>query len=105
MTTPRARRLSPGALWASAFVLASLAVVQAGRLTGGQARADLVSQVGSYTVLTADAGTEDVLLMLDTRKEQVLVYKVENQNAIELYKRYELPRLFQDARGRTPGRK
>jgi hypothetical protein len=89
----------------SAAVLAPLVVVQAGRVLGPTASAEMVSHAGNYTALTADSGTEDVLLVLDGRKELLLVYRMENQSALELYKRYELPRLFQDARGAAPGRK
>lgn len=105
MTTPQPMRISPGAMWASAFVLAALVILQAGRLVGGEARAEMVSQAGTFTVLTADASSEDILLVLDSRKELLLVYKVENANSVELFQRYEVPRLFQDARGRVPGRK
>src|SRR5689334_23319444 len=101
--THRSRR--PRAMWVSAIVLALLVVVQAGRVLGPTATAEMVSHSGTYTVLTADAGTEDVLLVLDGRKEALLVYRMENQTALELYKKYELPRLFQDARGAAPGRK
>lgn len=96
---------APRVLWVSAGVLALLVVVQAGRVLGPAASAEMVARVGSYTVLTADAGTEDAVLVLDGRKELLLVYQMENQTALDLYKKYELPRLFQDARGAAPGRK
>ena len=107
MTTPADNRSrTPRALWLSAAVLSLLVVVQAGRVLGPTASAEMVTHAGNYTALTCDVGgSEDVLLVLDGRKELLLVYRMENQTALEFYKRYELPRLFQDARGAAPGRK
>jgi hypothetical protein len=93
-------------LWASAFVLAGLILVQAGRSGSSEARADLVSSVGGLTALTvAGASSEDLLLVIDGRSEELFVYRVENQQNVELQRRYSLPRMFSDARGQGPGRR
>jgi len=99
----RVRVKHGAALWASAAVLAGLIVVQAGRLTGSEARADLVSGAGGLTALTVRATNEDVLLVADNRSEQLMVYKVVNQNSVELFRTYSLPRIFSDARTRATG--
>jgi len=106
--TSRARpqsRVSPAiVLWASAFVLAGMILTQADRLgAGAQARAELVSQTGSYTVLTADGGTDEVLVLLDHRDENLYVYSIENQRAITLHERLSLAELFHDAKARRQG--
>jgi hypothetical protein len=103
----KTRLNSSAFLTASAFVIGAVVVVQAGRLlTGGPAQADLVSTSGVFTALTSEAtNSNDVLLVLDGRAEELLVYKVENQNAVELYKKYNVPRLMSEARGRHTGRK
>lgn len=102
-TTPR--RLSPhSALWASAFVLVALIVVQAGRIGPSEARADLVSSAGDLTALTVESTNDDVLLVVDNRSESLMAYKVVNQNSFELFRSYSLPRLFGEARNRA-GRK
>jgi hypothetical protein len=96
---------STSLLWASAFILAGLIVLQAGR-SGGEARADLVASVGGMTALTvAGASSEDLLLVIDGRAEELFVYRVENQQNVELQRRYNLPRMFNDARGQGPGRR
>lgn len=92
-------------LWAAAFVLAGLVIVQASRLGGGEARAEMVSRAGEFTMLTSATSGEDILLAIDNRREQVLVYKVVNQSAIELFRKYDLPRIFLDARLGSQGRK
>jgi hypothetical protein len=103
-STRRFRLNSNVALWASAFVIAALVIVQAQRLAGGApARADLVSGLGTITALTAEAQTEDVLYIADNRTEQLMVYKVVNQNNFELFRSYSLPRMFADARARASG--
>lgn len=106
MTTNQAKQgVGPGwvPLVALAAVLAGLIGVQATRL-GAPARADVVSSAGSVTVLTAAASSQDVLLVLDNRAEELMVYRVENQNSIELHNRYSLPRVFAEARNKALGK-
>ena len=101
------RLTSSAALSASALVIAALVVVQAGKLLSGpEARADLVSTAGTVSVLTAEANnSNDVLFVLDGRSEELMVYKLENQTNWELFKKYNLPRMFSEAKVRTPGNK
>lgn len=98
----RTTRFTP-ALWVTAGALGALAASQAVQLLESDARAELVSSAGAYTLMTAEGTTDEILLVIDERQELLLVYRVENQNAVELYQRYELARIFTDARGR--GRK
>lgn len=108
MTKPSPTRIKQSAaLSASALVIAALIIVQGSRLlTGEPARADLVTSSGSFTVLTAETtNSNDVLLVLDSRAEELMVYRVESQNNLELYKKYNVPRMMADARARHTGRK
>jgi hypothetical protein len=89
-------------LWASAFVLFALIIMQAqpllAQIGGGHAASGgMVSQVGQLTVLTADAGTEDVLLVLEGRGEELFVYRAD-RNGVQFQQRLAIPKLFQDAR-------
>ncbi len=109
------------ALWASAIVLAALVVVQAGRMlpsTSGRAvpfdpaallespaNADLVSQVGQYTIATVEvSGSEDLTIVLDSRGEDILVYTIKNGQRIELIGRESVKQIFADARAMGAGR-
>lgn len=92
------------ALWASAFVILALVLVTAGRGFGNAARAEMVSSAGDYTVMTTDAANGEIVLVLDERNEELLVYKILNQKEIELYQKLDLSRTFLDAR-RWSGRK
>lgn len=96
-------RVNPGvaALWASAFVIMAMIVVQAGRLpmNGNAARAGNVSEIGDLTVLTAESGdNEDILCILDRRSERLFIYGVQNRQSVELLRTYDLGEAFTSAR-------
>jgi hypothetical protein len=95
-------QLTPGALWASAFALMGLIIVQGSRLTGSEAHADVVASTGSLTALTVQATNEDILCVLDGRTENLYVYLPGRKN-LELIQTYKLPDLFADARAGTAG--
>jgi hypothetical protein len=98
MNTTTHRLSSNALLWCSAFILLGLLVVQSGRIAAHRsnaARADLVSRVGEFTTLTLNAqSSEDVLVVLDGRGEQIFTYRILNQKQVELLKRYDLSTLF-----------
>lgn len=73
------------ALWASAFVIIALIIVQAGRLPGNhEAFAGTAADRGSYALLTASAGTgpeaapNELLFVIDYRDQVLLAYEVED---------------------------
>jgi hypothetical protein len=115
-TEPNSRFNPSTLLWASAFVLAGLIVVQLGRindrrgvalaeLPAGLMGADGVSRVGDYTVMTFNAGNDDVLAVLDGRGEELFTYRVKNLNQFEFLGREKLPEMFTTGRKLGPGRK
>ncbi len=77
-------QISPSAavLWASALVIAALTIIQAGRLPGPAARAEMSSSHGDYTLLTARSGRGpdeapyELLYVIDNRDQVLLVYEV-----------------------------
>lgn len=71
---------------------------------GSSAHAGMVSQAGQHTIMTADAGNEDLLLMLDERSEELLVYRTDANKGVQLFQRLRLPEVFIDARARATGR-
>ena len=64
----------------------------------------MVTRVGDYELLTADVGAEDVLFVLDQRSEEVCVYRTDQQQAVQLLQRLNLPRTFAEARAKSQGR-
>ncbi|CAN5870877.1 hypothetical protein BH11PLA1_BH11PLA1_15490 [soil metagenome] len=99
--------LAAFALLASAFVLAGLLLaVLAVRGTGNldlarSAYAEAVNQggPGDAALLTTDIGVEELLVVVDQRREELLVYRVANQRALEFVARESLRELFTLARG------
>lgn len=103
------RDASRGLRWLlslSAVALAGLLTWQAqamqfGREGGGSSA--MVSHVGDYTMMTFSVGNEDMLLTLDNRSEELYLYRAENQNAVSLFQKLSLPKLFSEARSRAQG--
>jgi hypothetical protein len=82
-TTSR-RHVTPAALWASAFVIAALTIVQAGRLPQNAAFGEMATNRGDYSLLTTDSGLggdvqpNELLYVIDSRAEVLLVYEIED---------------------------
>ncbi len=108
----RTRTTTPAvvALWASAFILAALTVVQAGRLPLNAAFAGAANQGNQgVSVVTCETGLGpdnkpyEALWVLDSRGEMLFIYYIENANAGEksllLRQVVPVPELFRQARG------
>lgn len=99
MTRDQATSMAPSAaLWASAFVILAMILVAAGRGGGNAAYAEMVATVGDYTVMTTQGSSDEIILVLDERNEELLVYKIQNQREIMLFETLSLSRTFLDAR-------
>ncbi len=104
--TPERQRGVRWLLSVSAVMLAGLLAWQAQAMQLGRdggAGSGMVSNVGDYTMMTFSTGNEDMLITLDNRSEELYVYRVENQNAVALFQKLSLPRLFLEARTRAQG--
>lgn len=109
-TTRHAAKVSvnvpAAALWASAFVVLAMVIVQAGRLPANLANAATVADRGSYTLMTADSGKggdsepDEILLVIDSREQVLLVYETEDarRGGIVMRDGYLLNDLFVKAR-------
>ncbi|HAQ66447.1 MAG TPA: hypothetical protein DCR70_01565 [Phycisphaerales bacterium] len=111
-TKQRARQMNmPAALlWASAFLLAALTIIQAARLPLNAAYAGAANQGGQgMSVVTQNTGLGpaerpyEALWVLDGRGEMLFIYYMENANAGEkallLRQAIPVPDLFRTARG------
>ena len=109
--TSKHTQLSPAAaiLWASAFLLFALVIIQAGKLPGSSAFAEMADSHGEYSALTTTLGKGggggdeppyQILYVLDSREEVVLVYEIEDARSgrIELRGGGSLANLFRRAR-------
>jgi hypothetical protein len=106
-TTSSHRRILVVAAAALASLLGLHAIGHAPPIGGGggsSAQAGMVSQAGQHTIMTADASNEDLLLVLDERSEELLVYRTDINKGMQLFQRLRLPEVFIDARARATGR-
>ena len=75
---------SSAALWASAFVIGALIIVQAGRLPANPAFASTASDRGDFSLLTLDSGVGgdtqpyELLYVIDSRQQAIMVYQIED---------------------------
>lgn len=98
--------ISRAVLWASAFVIMALVIVQAGRIPGRAAHAEMTSTADDIVLLTTDAGRggdenpDEVLYVIDSRAEVLLVYEVEDARKGQIILRDggRLERLFSGVR-------
>ena len=88
-------------LWCAVAALAVSTVGEAWRAM--EARADVAAWGSEFSVLTTDIGSEDLVVVLDQRAEQLLLYHVRNQTALEFRGKQSLSELFLEAR-RASGR-
>ncbi len=100
-------------LWLSAALLAVLSAAQIGsRFSSGgsigllesSADATMVARQGSLTLMTHDVSLEDVLLVLDERRELLLAYRVESMTSFQLVQKVAVPQMFAEARAKALGR-
>ncbi len=100
------RSQTSGVLWASAFVIGALIIVQAGRLPSAQA--EMVSELGDYVALTAKTGKGPderpnvALFVIDNREQVLIVYDLDDAQRGNLIVRGggSLVNLFRNARPR-----
>jgi hypothetical protein len=101
-------RTAPAILWASAFILAALVIVTAGRLPENAAYGLMATTgLGGYSLVTAPGGlgTPDrpfeLLYVIDNQTQTFYVYAIENANDRRITLRHgaRLPDLFRAGRG------
>lgn len=93
-----------GWLWVSAGVLAALIVVQGAGLLDAPAQAEMAITSGSYTMVTTDGGNDEILAVVDSRQESLMIYRSFSNNRVQLLDRENLATLFERARARAMGR-
>lgn len=102
--TQTTNRDRAGWLWVSAGVLAALIVVQGAGILDTPAHAEMTSASGSYTMMTTDGGNDELLFVVDSGQESLLVYKTDRSQGMQLLEREDLAGLFARARARAMGR-
>ena len=98
-------------LWASAFIIATLAIFQAGHLSPNPAFAGMATSTDEgFSMVTSSSGTGpkespyEFLYVIDSNDESLLIYSIPNANnpaasKLVLIDGAYLPRLFTAGRG------
>jgi len=96
-------RRSGGWLWMCAGVLTGLIMLQGGGFFESQAMAEMATTSGTYSIMTTDGGNDEILVVVDSRQESMMVYRTMNTKELVLLDREELSSLFSRARARAMG--
>jgi hypothetical protein len=93
---------SAAVLWASAFVIAALTIIQAGRLQSNPAHAEMAVRYDDFTLLTTRYGSGDnkMLYIINSRDQMLLAYEVEDaqRNLLTLRDGGSIENMFRAAR-------
>ena len=96
---------SAAVLWASAFVIIAMILLQAGRMTGNAAYAEMATSTNVYSLLTTNSGTggetdpNELLYVINNREGIMMVYEIEDARKRQVLLRDggRLDALFQAA--------
>lgn len=91
-------------LWITAGLMALalvLLLLPEGWFSPSPAQGAVVSQSGTFTIMTADGTNEDLLIVMDGRSEQMLVFRTERLQELQLLQKLSLPQVFADARAKS----
>lgn len=92
-----------GWMWLTAGVLMGLIVLQGGGFFESAAKAEMSTTGGTYSVMTTDGGNDEIMVVVDSRQETIMVYRTFNNNKLSLIERENLASLFTRARARAIG--
>jgi hypothetical protein len=105
MSRSQPANTSATVLWASAFVIAALTILQAGRLPARSAYAETTANFNDFSLATARSGLGpdekpyELLYVVDNHNEVLVVYDLQNvQQGIFLRDGGPLVNLFRTAR-------
>ena len=92
--------------WVGCAIVAFLAIIalRLGPSGASVAHAEMVVDKNGYTMMTTDGGNDEVLVVVDSRAEMVMVYRVSPQGGLDLLDREPLSELFTRARAQSLGR-
>jgi len=90
-------------LWVALAVVAVGALLW-GRSSHGVALAEMTTQKAGYAMMTTDGGNDEILVVVDSRAEMIMVYRVAQQGGLTLIEREPLSALFARARAQSRGR-
>lgn len=110
ISNPQPRSGQSAGLWITAVLLAFLVALQANislgqpeALSKGARGGGMVSHTQTATIMSADGGAEDMVLVLDARNETLNVYRLDARTGIQPLQRLPLSQAFLDAKASMLG--
>ncbi len=97
------------ALLSSGWMTTALLVVVVfllAKVVGGieqPAYAEMAVSDSGYTMMTTNGGPDEILVLVDSRQESILVYRAAQTGGLELLERESLGTLFMRARAQAIG--
>ena len=91
--------------WVSVGLL-MLVVVVLSRVAGvmdSPAMAEMAIGDSSYTMMTTNGGADEILVLVDTRQEMIMVYRSSQTGGLDLLEKESLSGLFTRARAQAIG--
>lgn len=67
------------------------------------AMAEMAVSDSGYTMMTTNGGADEILVLVDSREESILVYRTAQSGGLELLERESLASLFTRARAQAIG--
>lgn len=94
-----------GSSWITlgALIAVILLLSRIGMVTNQPAFAEMVVTDAGYTMMTTDGGSDEVLVLIDSRDESILVYRVGPSGGLDLLERESLSGIFTRAKTQALG--
>ena len=96
---------SIGSSWVTlgVLVLAVVILSRVGLVANSPAIAEMVISDAGYTMMTTNGGNDEILVLVDSREETVLVYRVDQTGGLMLLESESLSGVFTRARAQVLG--
>lgn len=96
---------SIGSSWVTLGVLMLVVMVlsRVGMVTNSPAMAEMAVHDSGYTMMTTDGGSDEILVLVDSREESILIYRVGPSGGLVLLEHESLSGVFSRARTQVMG--
>ncbi len=95
--------LSSGWMTTGLLVLVVFMLAKVVGVMDQPAMAEMTISDSGYTMMTTNGGADEILVLVDSREESILVYRAAQSGGLELLERESLASLFTRARAQAIG--
>ena len=96
---------SIGSSWVTLGVLILVVTVlsRVGMVTNSPAMAEMTISDAGYTMMTTNGGNDEILVLIDSREESIMVYRAKQNSGLVLLEHESLSGVFSRARAQVLG--